>query len=37
VASFIAALFIGLFIGTILCGFLADRFGWRAVFIWSLL
>lgn len=32
VASFIAALFSGLFIGTIACGFLADRFGRRAVF-----
>ncbi|MEX3786297.1 MFS transporter [Paraburkholderia sp. BR14374] len=31
VASFIAALFSGLFIGTIACGFLADRFGRRAV------
>src|SRR6201996_8509659 len=37
VASFIAALFSGLFIGTIACGFLADRFGRRAVFTWSLL
>ncbi|MBB5464419.1 putative MFS transporter [Paraburkholderia sp. CI2] len=37
VASFIAALFGGLFIGTIACGFLADRFGRRAVFTWSLL
>jgi len=37
VASFIAALFTGLFIGTILCGFLADRFGRRAIFAWSLL
>jgi MFS transporter, putative metabolite:H+ symporter len=37
VASFIAALFTGLFIGTILCGFLADRFGRRAMFTWSLL
>src|SRR5271157_169832 len=37
VASFIAALFTGLFIGTILCGFLADRYGRRAIFIWSLL
>src|ERR1700721_2361419 len=37
VASFIAALFTGLFIGTILCGFLADRFGRRAIFPWSLL
>ena len=37
VASFIAALFAGLFIGTIACGFLADRFGRRAVFTYSLL
>ena len=36
VASFIAALFSG-FIGTIACGFLADRFGRRAIFTWSLL
>ncbi|MGH8782719.1 MFS transporter [Paraburkholderia sp.] len=37
VASFIAALFAGLFIGTIACGFLADRFGRRAIFTYSLL
>ena len=37
VASFIAALFTGLFIGTILCGFLADRYGLSAIFTWSLL
>lgn len=37
VASFVAALFAGLFIGTIACGFLADRFGRRAIFTWSLL
>ncbi|MDQ0392359.1 MFS transporter [Labrys monachus] len=37
VASFVAALFAGLFIGTIACGFLADRFGRRAVFTGSLL
>ena len=37
VASFIAALFTGLFIGTLLCGFLADRFGRRAIFTWSLI
>jgi putative MFS transporter len=36
VASFIAALFTGLFIGTILCGFLADLYGRRAIFTWSL-
>ncbi|MBP1206329.1 putative MFS transporter [Duganella sp. 1411] len=37
VASFIAALFGGLFIGTMCCGFLADRYGRRAVFTWSLI
>nr|WP_245643917.1 MFS transporter [Paraburkholderia oxyphila] len=37
VASFIAALFGGLFLGTIACGFLADRFGRRVIFTWSLL
>jgi putative MFS transporter len=37
VASFIAALFAGLFLGTILCGFLADVYGRRAIFTWSLL
>ena len=37
VASFIAALFAGLFVGTILCGFLADVYGRRAIFTWSLL
>src|ERR1700743_2235699 len=37
VASFIASLFAGLFLGTIGCGFLADRFGRRAIFTWSLL
>ena len=37
VASFMAALFAGLFIGTIACGFLADRYGRRAIFTWSLL
>jgi len=37
VASFIAALFLGLFFGTICCGFLADRFGRRAIFTYSLL
>ena len=37
VAGFIAALFTGLFLGTLLCGFLADRFGRRAVFTGSLL
>ena len=37
VATFIAALFAGLFIGTAGCGFLADRFGRRAIFTYSLL
>jgi putative MFS transporter len=37
VASFIASMFSGLFIGTIGCGFLADRFGRRAIFTYSLL
>jgi MFS transporter, putative metabolite:H+ symporter len=37
VASFIAALFSGLFIGTLVCGFLADRYGRRRVFVVSLL
>jgi MFS transporter, putative metabolite:H+ symporter len=37
VASFIACLFAGLFLGTLSCGFLADRFGRRAIFTWSLL
>ncbi|MEZ2353128.1 MFS transporter [Caballeronia sp. RCC_10] len=37
VASFIAALFSGLFIGTAACGFLADKFGRRAIFTYSLL
>lgn len=37
VASFVAALFAGLFVGTMACGFLADRFGRRTVFTYSLL
>ena len=37
VAGFVAALFAGLFIGALLCGFLADRFGRRAIFTGSLL
>ena len=37
VASFIAALFSGLFVGTIACGFLADRYGRRSIFTASLL
>src|SRR6202000_3295838 len=37
VAGFIASLFSGLFIGTICCGVLADRFGRRVIFTYSLL
>ncbi|MFB9127567.1 MFS transporter [Paraburkholderia dipogonis] len=37
VASFIAALFSGLFVGTLACGFLADRFGRRAIFTYAML
>jgi putative MFS transporter len=37
VASFIASMFSGLFIGTLCCGFLADRFGRRSIFTYSLL
>jgi putative MFS transporter len=37
IASFMASLFFGLFCGTLVCGFLADRFGRRAVFVYSLL
>lgn len=37
IASFIASLFAGLFIGTLACGFLADKFGRKAIFTYSLL
>ncbi|MBV8968385.1 MAG: MFS transporter [Verrucomicrobia bacterium] len=37
IASFVAALFGGLFIGAIACGFLADKYGRRAIFTYSLL
>ena len=37
VASFVAALFAGLFVGTLLFGFVADRFGRRLIFTVSLL
>lgn len=36
-ASFVAALFLGLFLGTAVVSFLADRFGRRTIFTWSLL
>ena len=36
-ASYIAATFSGLFIGTFVFGFVADKFGRRAVFTYSLL
>lgn len=37
VAGFIAALFAGLFIGTMVFGFVADRYGRRTIFTFSLL
>src|SRR5882724_10355596 len=37
IASFVAAFFLGLFVGTALFGFAADRFGRRAIFTVSLL
>ena len=37
VASFVAALFAGLFVGTALFGFIADRFGRRTIFTVSML
>src|SRR5579872_7337035 len=37
VASFVAAMFSGLFLGTALFGFVADRFGRRTIFTYSLL
>jgi putative MFS transporter len=37
IASFVAAFFIGLFIGTIVFGFVADRFGRRSIFTGSLI
>jgi putative MFS transporter len=37
IAGFVASMFSGLFIGTALFSFVADRFGRRAIFTWSLL
>ncbi len=37
VAAFVAALFAGLFVGTLACGFLADKYGRRPIFTYSLL
>jgi putative MFS transporter len=37
IGAFIAATFAGLFVGTFFLGFLADRFGRRAIFTWALL
>ena len=37
IASFVAAFFMGLFVGTLLFGFVADRFGRRTIFTVSLL
>ena len=37
IASFAAAMFLGLFVGTALFGFVADRFGRRAIFTYALL
>ncbi|MEO8051192.1 MAG: MFS transporter [Acidobacteriota bacterium] len=37
IASFVAALFLGLFVGTAIFGFVADRFGRRTIFTFSLL
>jgi putative MFS transporter len=36
-ATFVAALFAGLFVGTLVFGFVADKFGRRAIFTFSLL
>src|SRR6202166_5107473 len=37
IGAFVAATFAGLFVGTFFLGFLADRFGRRSIFTWSLL
>ncbi len=36
-ATFVAALFAGLFVGTLIFGFVADKFGRRTIFTFSLL
>jgi MFS transporter, putative metabolite:H+ symporter len=36
-ASFVAAFFLGLFVGTIIFGFVADRYGRRTIFVFALL
>ncbi|MCY0386076.1 MFS transporter [Robbsia sp. Bb-Pol-6] len=37
IAAFVAATFLGLFIGTLGLSFLADRYGRRRVFVWALI
>jgi putative MFS transporter len=37
IGAFVAATFAGLFVGTFFLGFMADRFGRRAIFTWALL
>jgi putative MFS transporter len=37
IGAFVAATFAGLFVGTFFLGFLADKFGRRAIFTWALL
>src|SRR5580698_6019885 len=37
IGAFVAATFAGLFAGTFFLGFLADRYGRRAIFTWALL
>jgi len=37
IGAFVAATFAGLFVGTFFLGFLADRYGRRAIFTWALL
>lgn len=37
IASFVAALFLGLWVGTLFVSWLSDRYGRRAVYTWALL